>query len=110
RQFVSRPPHPNSPRQFLSRPPHPNSTRQFLSRPHYTNSHPRLWKISQEHQQQELAREAIATQAEIKEAGFGSHFRSYVLKAVSGGVAIARRCWGLKDECEIPLSQLVFSG
>lgn len=67
-----------------------------------------LWKISQEHQQQELAREAIATQAEIKEAGFGfDHFRSYVVKAVRGGIAIVRRCWGFKDDCEILLSKLI---
>ncbi|MBG1258404.1 hypothetical protein [Nostoc commune] len=69
-----------------------------------------LWRISQEHQQQELAREAIALKTEIKELGFGSHFRSYVIKAVSGGVAIARRCWGLKDDCEIPLNQLLLTG
>jgi Origin of replication binding protein len=73
-----------------------------------------LWEISQRHNQQlsleELAQQAIAKRLEIKELGFGSHFRSYVLKAVKGGVAIARKCWGLKDECEIELNQLLFTG
>ncbi|MBE8968683.1 DUF3854 domain-containing protein [Nostocales cyanobacterium LEGE 12452] len=74
----------------------------------------RLCQLHQEYQHipslEELAQEAIAKQAEIKEVGFGSHFRSYIIKAVSGGVAIARRCWGLKDECEIELNQLLFTG
>lgn len=73
-----------------------------------------LWEISQRHNQQlsleELAQNAIARQIEVKEVGFGSHFRSYILKAIKGGVAIARRCWGLKDECEIELNQLLFTG
>ncbi|MHC5771318.1 MAG: plasmid replication protein, CyRepA1 family [Nostoc sp.] len=70
-----------------------------------------LWQLHHEYQQQlsleELAQQAIAQESEIKEVGFGSHFRSYVIKAVCDGVAIARRCWGFKDECEIPLSQLL---
>ncbi len=73
-----------------------------------------LWEISQQESQQlsleKLAEQAIATQAEVKETGFGfDHFRSYVIKAVCDGVAIARRCWGLKDECEIPLNQLLLA-
>ena len=72
-----------------------------------------LWQLHQEYQQipslEQLAQQAIAKQVEIKEVGFGSHFRSYVIKAVCGGVAIARECWGLKRECEIPLSQLSLS-
>lgn len=74
----------------------------------------RLWQLHQEYQQipslEQLAQQAIAKQAEIKEVGFGSHFRSYIIKSVSGGSAIARRCWGLKDECEIELNQLLFTG
>ncbi|MCC5609372.1 hypothetical protein LC612_21985 [Nostoc sp. CHAB 5834] len=50
----------------------------------------RIWQLHQEYQQlpslEQLAQQAIATQAEIKETGFGSHFRSYVLKAVFRGV------------------------
>ncbi|MHC5737859.1 hypothetical protein [Nostoc sp.] len=38
---------------------------------------------------EELAQQTIATQAVIKEMGFGSHFRSYVLKAVRREMAIA---------------------
>jgi hypothetical protein len=78
------------------------------------NEQSHLWQLHQEYQQlpslEQLARQAIAQQAEIKEVGFGSHFRSYVIKAVSDGVAIARRCWGLKDECQIPISQLLLTG
>lgn len=75
----------------------------------------RLTALCQQWQQptlEDLAQQAIATQAEVKEVGFGihNHFRSYILKAVNGTVAIARKCWGDKQECEIPLSQLVFSG
>ncbi|MBD2415936.1 hypothetical protein FACHB389_30160 [Nostoc calcicola FACHB-389] len=73
----------------------------------------RIWQLHQEYQRQlsleQLAQQAIATQAEIKETGFGSHFRSYVLKAVRGGIAIARKCWGDKQECEIPLNQLLLA-
>ncbi|MCC5611066.1 DUF3854 domain-containing protein [Nostoc sp. CHAB 5834] len=73
-----------------------------------------LWQLHQEYQQipslEQLAQQAIAQQAEIKEVGFGSHFRSYIIKSVCDGVAIARRCWGLKDECEIELNQLLFTG
>ena len=76
------------------------------------NQRSHLWEISQRENQQfsleELAQQAIAKQIEVKETGFGlDHFRSYVLKVINGGVAIARRCWGLKDECEISLSQLL---
>jgi hypothetical protein len=79
------------------------------------NQRSHLWELQREYQQQlsieQLAQEAIALQTEIKEVGFGlQHFRSYVLKAVRGGIAIARRCWGLKDECEIELNQLLFTG
>ncbi|WP_375449100.1 plasmid replication protein, CyRepA1 family [uncultured Nostoc sp.] len=77
------------------------------------NQQTHLWQLHQEYQQQlsleELVQEAIAKQIEVKETGFGSHFRSYVLKAVCDGVAIARRCWGLKEECEIPLSNLILT-
>ncbi|WP_375449055.1 hypothetical protein [uncultured Nostoc sp.] len=74
-----------------------------------------LWEISQRHNQQvsleQLAQQAIAKQIEVKETGFGlDHFRSYVLKAFREGMAIACKCWGDKQECQIPLSQLVFSG
>ncbi len=77
------------------------------------NQRSHLWQLHQKYQQQlsleELAQQAIATQAEIKETGFGSHFRSYVLKAVRGGIAIARKCWGDKQECSIPLNQLLLA-
>ncbi|AVH65232.1 plasmid replication protein, CyRepA1 family [Nostoc sp. 'Peltigera membranacea cyanobiont' N6] len=77
------------------------------------NQRSHLWQLHHEYQQQlsleELAQQAIATQAEIKETGFGSHFRSYVLKAVRGGIAIARKCWGDKQECSIPLNQLLLA-
>lgn len=77
------------------------------------NQRSHLWELHQKYQQQlsleELAQQAIATQAEIKETGFGSHFRSYVLKAVFRGIAIARKCWGDKQECSIPLNQLLLA-
>ncbi|WP_334987860.1 hypothetical protein [Nostoc sp.] len=43
-----------------------------------------------------MAQQTIATQAVIKEMGFGSHFRSYVLKAVRREMAIASHSldWG----------------
>ncbi|RCJ16878.1 hypothetical protein A6S26_32510 [Nostoc sp. ATCC 43529] len=74
----------------------------------------RLWQLHQECQQpsslEELAQEAIANQKTIKEKAFGvDHFRSYILKAVRGGIAIARKCWGDKQECEIPLNQLLLA-
>ncbi|MEH1801124.1 MAG: hypothetical protein V7L13_18520 [Nostoc sp.] len=51
------------------------------------------WQLHQEYQQQlsleKFAQQTIATQAVIKETGFGSHFRSYVLKAVRREMAIA---------------------
>ena len=69
-----------------------------------------LWQLSQEYQLQELAQEAIATQAEIKEVGFAlDHFRSYVIKAICDGVAIVRQCFGFKHECQISLSQLLLA-
>lgn len=69
----------------------------------------RIWAIHSQFTHNEAIQQAIALKTEIKEVGFGSHFRSYILKAVRGGIAIARKCWGDKQECEIPISQLLLS-
>ncbi|HYX15138.1 MAG TPA: hypothetical protein VE944_12370, partial [Nostoc sp.] len=77
------------------------------------NQRSHLRELQRESQQQlslqQLAQQAIALKIEIKEVGFGEHFRSYVLKAVRGGIAIARKCWGDKQECEISLNQLLLA-
>ncbi|MEM6752672.1 MAG: plasmid replication protein, CyRepA1 family [Cyanobacteria bacterium P01_C01_bin.38] len=52
---------------------------------------------------------AIASQTEVKEVGFGSHFRSYqILKILDDGIAWVKRLFGDKGEFEIPISKLVF--
>lgn len=71
-----------------------------------------LWEISQRHNHrlslEELAQQAIYKQIEVKETGFGlDHFRSYVLKTFKEGMAIVRKCWGDKQEIQIPLNQLL---
>ncbi len=77
------------------------------------NQRSHLWEISQRENQrlslEKLAEQAIATQSEVKEVGFGLHFRSYILQAFTNGIAIVRRCWGDKQQCEIPLNQLLLS-
>jgi hypothetical protein len=74
----------------------------------------RLWQLYQEYQQrsplEQILNQAIISQAPVKEKGFGLyHFRSYIVQMVNGGIAIARKCWGNKEECQIPIEQLLLS-
>ncbi|MEO0935997.1 MAG: hypothetical protein AAFY21_20410 [Cyanobacteria bacterium J06641_2] len=69
----------------------------------------RLQQLFEEYQQRiHRLENAIASQAPIKEVGFGSqHFREYqVVSILRNGLAWVRKLWGDKRECEIQISQL----
>ncbi|MEO1762608.1 MAG: plasmid replication protein, CyRepA1 family [Cyanobacteria bacterium J06629_18] len=74
----------------------------------------RLHQLFEEHEQRNYQPEnyshlenAIATQAPVKEVGFGSHFREYqIIKILDSGIAWVREVWGDKREYGIQISRL----
>ena len=68
----------------------------------------RLHKLAHRASLEQAAERAIATKANVKEVRFGYHFRSYeILKVIGDGIALVRKCWGDKENCEINLDQLI---
>lgn len=73
------------------------------------------YRESQEQQQQQqqninnAVQQAIQAQTTVREFGFGiEHFRSYrIIKLLENGIALVKRCFGDKAECEVLLTQLL---